>query len=81
MVEVVEDTAVESMTIQMYHAIGEYIEQHHHGPSMADLAEITGLKSTSNVRYHLVKLEKRGLIGREQGVARAIWIKERLPID
>ncbi len=41
-------------------------------PSIRELCEATGLKSTSTVAYHLRVLEERGLIEREEGLNRCI---------
>ena len=60
------------MTFEVYDAIREYIEENQIPPTLQELSEITGLKSTSNVRYHLVKLEDMELIRRIPNVARGI---------
>lgn len=46
-----------------------------HVPSVRELCQATGLKSTSTVHLHLQKLEERGLIEREPGLNRCIKIK------
>lgn len=43
-------------------------------PSVREICEATGLKSTSTVHLHLEKLEERGLITRERGVNRCIRV-------
>lgn len=44
-------------------------------PSVRELCQATGLKSTSTVHLHLNTLEERGLIEREHGVNRCIKVK------
>ena len=52
------------MTYQVYEAIKGFIGERQIPPSLQELCVLTGLKSTSNVRYHLLKLEDRGMIRR-----------------
>ncbi len=60
------------MTDAVYDAIKEFIGENEIPPTLQELGEMTGLKSTSNVRYHLVKLEDMELIRRIPNVARGI---------
>ena len=48
-------------------------------PSVRELCEATGFKSTSTVAYHLKALEERGLIEREEGLNRCIRLKNDSP--
>lgn len=48
-------------------------------PSVRELCEYTGFKSTSTVHLHLKTLEERGLIERESGLNRCIRIKNDEP--
>lgn len=48
-------------------------------PSVRELCEATGFKSTSTVAYHLRALEERGLIEREEGLNRCIKLKNDQP--
>jgi len=48
-------------------------------PSVRELCEATGFKSTSTVAYHLKALEERGLIEREEGLNRCIRLKNEQP--
>lgn len=48
-------------------------------PSVRELCEATGFKSTSTVHLHLRTLEERGLIERESGLNRCIRIKNDEP--
>lgn len=49
-----------------------YIGEHGWAPSIREIAEATGLRSTSSVHWHLCQLHKCGLIVRAEGVSRAI---------
>ena len=48
-------------------------------PSVRELCDATGFKSTSTVHLHLKTLEERGLIERESGLNRCIRIKNDEP--
>ena len=48
-------------------------------PSVRELCDATGFKSTSTVAYHLKALEQRGLIEREEGLNRCIRLKNEQP--
>ena len=63
---------MDEMTDQVYDAIKVYIGEQQMPPTLQELCEVTGLKSTSNVRYHLLKLEDRGMIKRFPRVSRGI---------
>lgn len=47
--------------------------------SMRELCEMTGLKSTSVVSYHLDQLEKEGALVREHNTARGIYLGSDQP--
>ena len=48
-------------------------------PSVRELCDATGFRSTSTVAYHLRALEERGLIEREEGLNRCIRLKNDQP--
>ena len=48
-------------------------------PSVRELCDATGFRSTSTVAYHLKALEERGLIEREEGLNRCIRLKNEQP--
>lgn len=48
-------------------------------PSVRELCEATGFRSTSTVHLHLKTLEERGLIERQSGLNRCIRIKNEEP--
>ena len=48
-------------------------------PSVRELCDATGFKSTSTVAYHLKALEEKGLIEREEGLNRCIRLKNDSP--
>ena len=48
-------------------------------PSVRELCDATGFKSTSTVAYHLKALEELGLIEREEGLNRCIRLKNEQP--
>lgn len=58
----------------------EYIEKHvmekGYPPSVREICEAVGLKSTSTVHGHLQRLERKGIIRRDQTKPRAIGVLE-----
>lgn len=63
---------MDDMTYQVYDAIKGFIGEKQIPPTLQELCEVTGLASTSNVRYHLLKLEDMGMIRRVPRVSRGI---------
>ncbi len=55
-------------------AIGRRIVEHGCCPTMRELVELSGLRSTSAVVYQLSQLEAAGLIHRQPGLARGIVV-------
>ncbi len=60
----------------IYRYIVEYIETNSYPPSVREIGEAAGLSSTSTVHGYLQRLEKRGLIHRDESKSRAISIVE-----
>jgi repressor LexA len=56
--------------------IKKEVQERGYPPSVREICEAVGLKSTSTVHSHLVRLEKRGLIRRDLTKPRAIEITE-----
>lgn len=57
-------TAVTRM--QVYQYVINFIEEWGYGPSIRQIMEGVGIRSTSVVSYHLGKLEELGMIRRER---------------
>lgn len=55
------------------------IENHGYPPSVREIAEATGLSSSSTVKHHLDILEEKGYIRRAPGLPRALEIIEANP--
>lgn len=55
--------------------IYEYRSEHGYSPSVRDIAEELEV-STSVVQYHLNRLEERGWIERDEGIARSIRLTQ-----
>lgn len=56
-------------------AIIHYIEKYQYPPSIRDIGDMVGLKSTSSVHQHLENMNKKGLIETEGfGIPRAIRV-------
>jgi len=59
---------------KIYFFIKDYLELNGYPPSVRDICEAVGLSSTSTVHGHLKRLEKKGLIRRDQSKTRAIGL-------
>ena len=53
---------VSARSMKVYDAIAEYLMKNNYPPSMRELCEITGIRSTSSIYMHLFKLNKAGLL-------------------
>lgn len=56
--------------------IVQYIEENAYSPSVRDIAQGVGIKSTSTVQAHLKRLDEAGRIAYQQGKRRAIVLLE-----
>ena len=56
--------------------IREYTREHEQSPTIREIGNAMGDRSTSVVRYGLAKLERDGRIKREHGIHRAIVVIE-----
>ena len=50
------------MEEKVFNAIVEYIKEHKYAPSVRELCDLTGLKSTSSVHRYIHNLIKKGKI-------------------
>jgi SOS-response transcriptional repressor LexA len=50
----------------------EYQEQHGYGPCIREIGEAVGLKSSSSVWFHLLKLQQEGRVSREAHKPRCV---------
>ena len=62
----------------IFQAIKSYIEAHGYPPSVREIGDAVGLKSTCTVHFHLHKLLEEGVIETDHpGAPRAIRIPKR----
>lgn len=61
--------------IKILDYITQYIEAHGYAPTIREIAEGCGFRSTSTVAYHLNALEGAGLITRRYHTPRAIVLQ------
>lgn len=66
----------ENSTAAVLEAIKAFWVAEGFSPSIRDIMEATGISSTSVVRYHIIKLERAGVIERTPGVARSYVLIE-----
>ena len=57
----------------------DYIEENGYPPSVREICDAVGLKSTATVSYHLTELQRQGLVQLEGGKRRAISLPQRAP--
>lgn len=55
----------------------DYIDTHGYGPTVREIAEAAGLRSTATVHYHLRRLAQAGRIVLETGRKRAVSLPDR----
>lgn len=63
---------------QMLGAIKTYIEENGYSPTVRELGEIVGLKSSSTVHNHLKKLETKGYISKMGNFPRTMKVLKTL---
>ncbi|MEG1523584.1 MAG: transcriptional repressor LexA [Clostridia bacterium] len=66
---------------QIYNFILTYIEDHAFPPSVREICEAVGLKSTATVHVHLKNLEQKGMILRNPNKQRSIQIISGVSCD
>ncbi|GFN35401.1 LexA family protein [Tepidimicrobium xylanilyticum] len=59
---------------KLFDAIVKYIDENGYSPSIRELSEIVGFKSTSTVHRYLSKLEEKGYIERKENSSRALKV-------
>src|SRR5947208_1950704 len=64
---------------EIYEFIRSKIEGRGYGPTVREIGTAFGIKSPNGVMCHLKALEKKGLIRKERGAARAIQLVDRRP--
>lgn len=58
----------------IYDKLCGFIEEHHYPPSVRELADMTGIKSTSTVNHYLSVMRQEGVIDYETAKPRTIRI-------
>ncbi len=61
---------------KIYAFLQEYMEANGYPPTVREIGQAVGIKSTSLVSYYLKSLDKKGLIDREPSVSRGIRLAE-----
>ncbi len=59
---------------ELYDWLVDYIQQHHHAPSIRQMMQAMGLKSPAPVQSRLEHLKNKGYINWQQGQARTLQI-------
>ncbi len=71
----------ESGENKVYDAIVDYISKHQYPPTVRDLCQLTGYKSTSTIFAKLKALEEKGYIKLDVKVSRGIKVEARNLVD
>jgi repressor LexA len=69
--------AVTGRQKQVYEFLKDKIRNRGYGPTIREIAEHLGVRSSNSVVCHLTALERKGLITRESHISRAIQLSER----
>ncbi len=59
---------------EILNIITDYIKENGYAPSVREMCEITGLKSTSTVHTYLKGLQEKGFIQRKENFPRALRV-------
>lgn len=73
--KVTKDMAVQIETI-VYDKVINFIQEHRYPPTVRELQEICGFRSSSTAHSYLIRLEDKGLISRVRDIPRAMKISE-----
>lgn len=61
---------------KIYDYIVQYMQEHYYSPTVREISEATGIKSTSTIHAHLLTLDKQGKINLGHGLVRATTIPD-----
>ena len=61
---------------KIYDFLVSYISKNGYSPTIREISKATGIRSTSNVYHHLMKLERMGKIHMESNKCRAISLSD-----
>lgn len=67
----------EKKRMRLLEFLGDFQNAHGYFPSVREVMDFLGVKSTNTAHYHLSQLEKGGFLRREPGRARAFQLTER----
>lgn len=66
----------DSSRVRTLKSIAQFWQIYGYAPSLRELCESTGLKSTSTVNGHIMRLAEEGMIKRDSFTARSIRLTE-----
>ena len=64
---------------EIFDFLRDYIEENHHSPSIREIGDAVGLKSTATVHYHLSELRRQGRIEMDEFKKRTISLPLSVP--
>jgi SOS-response transcriptional repressor LexA len=74
------DTSDGSMRHRIYAYILSYREREHYAPSVRDICQAMGLKSTSTVQGHIDRMVRDGLLSKRDGRPRTLWAEPAISL-
>jgi len=57
--------------------IAKFTLQHGYAPTVRQIGDGAGISSTSVVQYHLVRLQRSGILKRDEGVSRSVCVSRK----
>lgn len=66
------------LTLEVYRFIRDFLREHHYSPTLREIGDGCYASHTTIIT-HLARLEAKGWIVREIGIARSITLGERAP--
>lgn len=66
--------------IEFLKILSKYIKEHKYSPTIRELCELTGLKSTSTVKGYIDRLVEKGILEREDDKPRTLRIVKALKV-
>ena len=75
------DTSDGSMRHRIYAYILSYREREHYAPSVRDICQAMGLKSTSTVQGHIDRMVRDGMLSKRDGRPRTLWAEPAISTD
>lgn len=74
------ELALTKKQIDFLKILNTYVKEHQYSPTIRELCELTGLKSTSTVKGYIDRLVEKGILEKEDDKPRTLRIVKALNI-